>query len=105
MNGIEVAVKFPKIKLKLRDKDLKKFAKEVALQAKVRVTSPSDSMFFASTTVIPSSRRLRFATRIVCKSSPPASTPPTPSSSWSGCPVATGSTDSAATPLRQRNSA
>ena len=32
MNGIEVAVKFPKIKLKLRDKDLKKFAKEVALQ-------------------------------------------------------------------------
>jgi serine/threonine protein kinase len=36
MNGIEVAVKFPKIKLTLRGKDLKKFGKEVALQAKVR---------------------------------------------------------------------
>jgi hypothetical protein len=45
MNGIEVAVKFPKIKLKLRDKDLKKFAKEVALQAKVRVSFPFQSMF------------------------------------------------------------
>jgi serine/threonine protein kinase len=38
MNGIEVAVKFPKIKLKLHDRDLKKFTKEVALQAKVRVS-------------------------------------------------------------------
>jgi hypothetical protein len=36
MNGIEVAVKFPKIKLTLRGKDLKNFEKEVALQAKVR---------------------------------------------------------------------
>ncbi len=39
MNGIEVAVKFPKMKLKLHDRDLKKFTKEVALQAKVRVHS------------------------------------------------------------------
>jgi hypothetical protein len=35
MNGIEVAVKFPKTKLTLRGNDLKKFEKEVAFQAKV----------------------------------------------------------------------
>ncbi len=37
-NGMEVAAKFLKIKLKLHDRDLKKFTKEVALQAKVRVS-------------------------------------------------------------------
>jgi serine/threonine protein kinase len=43
MNGIEVAVKFPKIKLTLRGKDLKKFEKEVAIQAKVRYAFPFQS--------------------------------------------------------------
>jgi hypothetical protein len=36
MNGIEVAVKFPKTRFTLRPKDQLKFEKEVALQAKVR---------------------------------------------------------------------
>jgi hypothetical protein len=38
MNGTEVAVKFPKVKITLRPKDLKKFENEAALQAKVRVS-------------------------------------------------------------------
>ena len=36
MNGIEVAVKFPKTTFVLRSKDLKKYEKEVSIQAKVR---------------------------------------------------------------------
>ena len=38
MNGTEVAVKFPKIKLTLNPRYLKEFKTEVALQAKVRVS-------------------------------------------------------------------
>ncbi len=38
MNGIEVAVKFPKIKFTLNPRYLQKFEKEVRLQAKVRVS-------------------------------------------------------------------
>jgi serine/threonine protein kinase len=36
MNGIEVAVKFPKMKIALNPRELKRFEREIALQAKVR---------------------------------------------------------------------
>jgi hypothetical protein len=36
MQGTEVAVKFPKVKLTLNPRYLKEFKKEVVLQAKVR---------------------------------------------------------------------
>jgi hypothetical protein len=36
MNGIEVAVKFPKMKVSLNPRDLKNFEKEASIQAKVR---------------------------------------------------------------------
>jgi hypothetical protein len=38
MNGIEVAVKSPKIKFSLNPRSLKMFEKEIALQAKVSGT-------------------------------------------------------------------
>ena len=52
MNGIEVAVKFPKTKLALNPRGLKMFEQEIALQAKVSANyffirhSLSISVFF-----------------------------------------------------------
>jgi hypothetical protein len=39
MNGIEVAVKSPKMKIALNPRELKRFEKEIALQAKVSFCS------------------------------------------------------------------
>ena len=44
MNGSEVAVKSPKTKVAFNPRDLKKFEKEISLQAKV-----SDTIHFLST--------------------------------------------------------
>jgi hypothetical protein len=44
MNGSEVAVKSPKVKVALNPRDLRKFEKEVSLQAKV-----SDGIHFLFT--------------------------------------------------------
>jgi hypothetical protein len=78
MNGIEVAVKSPKTRFTLRPKDLKKFEKEVSLQAKVRVppTSPLNIVTFFDKTLliikVTLAPCLRCATLIACKLWQPA---------------------------------
>jgi hypothetical protein len=65
MNGTEVAIKFPKVKITLRPIDLKKFENEVALQAKVRVTCFFNRSFCGLASHLCS----RSATPTACKSS------------------------------------
>ncbi len=105
MNGSEVAVKSPKTKVALNPRDLKKFEKEISLQAKV-----SDTIHFLSTMLSSGTPRLivplcRCATPTACRSWRPALTPPTPSSSWSGYRVATGLTSWPVIRLPPRTSA
>ncbi len=68
MNGIEVAVKAPKMKVSLNPRDLKNFEKEAAIQAKVRIEhrgAPDQIQFLPhSSSGPPSSRRAHHRSKL-----------------------------------------